>query len=225
MEEVKAVIFDCDGVLVDSEIIAARTAVSMLKPYGFEMDVQEYSKAFAGKVEEDTLRIIKNEHHIDLPDDFPSQLKLKIEYAVDHDLEPIKGAIDVISRIQQPKAVVSNSRLVRVIHSLKQASLEDYFGENLFAAEMVEKPKPDPAVYLLAASKLQVDPKNCLVIEDSISGATAAVKAGMCVIGFLGGSHIHKGHADELQKVGVFTTVRDMKDLSTKLQQLLAGYN
>lgn len=221
MKEIKAVIFDCDGVLVDSEIIASRIAVEMLKPFGFEMGVHEYARKFAGKIEDDSLHIIKTEYGIDLPEGFLSQLKLKIEYALDNDLEAIKGASDVISTIQQPKAVVSNSRLVRVIHSLKLAGLEQYFGKNLFAAEMVAKPKPDPSIYLLAASKLEIDPANCLVIEDSISGATAAVGAGMNVIGFLGGSHISEGHDVQLQKCGVFTTVENMEDLKEKLQQLL----
>lgn len=223
MEEIKAVIFDCDGVLVDSEIIASRTALSMLRPYGIEMSVPEYAKKFAGKVEEDTLHILKTDFQLDLPDDFLSKLKLKIEHALDNDLETIKGSIDVISNIHLPKAVVSNSRLVRVLHSLKLASLEDYFGKYIFSAEMVEKPKPDPAVYLLAASKLEINPTNCLVIEDSPSGATAAVKAGMHVIGFLGGSHIYEGHAEQLQQSGVFTTAKDMDDLNKKLRKLLSN--
>ena len=223
MKEIKAVIFDCDGVLVDSEILASSTALEMLKPYGVEMSIQEYARKFSGKVEEDTLQIIQAEYKVDLSDEFLSKLKLKIEHALDHDLEPIKGAAEVISNIHLPKAVVSNSRLVRVIHSLKLASLEDHFGKNVFSAEMVEKPKPDPAVYLLAAHKLQVYPENCLVIEDSPSGATAAVRAGMQVIGFLGASHIFEGHENQLKKSGVFTTVKDMEELTEKLRKTLSN--
>lgn len=223
MKEIKAVIFDCDGVLVDSEIIASSTALEMLKPYGVEMSIHEYARKFSGKVEEDTIQIIKTEYKVDLSNEFLSNLKLRIEHALDHDLEPIKGAAEVISSIHLPKAVVSNSRLVRVIHSLKLASLEEHFGKNVFSAEMVEKPKPDPAVYLLAANKLNVDPGNCLVIEDSPSGATAAVRAGMHVIGFLGASHIYEGHEIQLKKNGVFTTAKDMKDLKGKIEQLLSN--
>jgi HAD superfamily hydrolase (TIGR01509 family) len=221
MEDIKAVIFDCDGVLVDSEIIASKIVLEMIKPYGFEMDLHEYARIFAGKVERDTLDIITNEYHIELPEDFLSKLRLRIEYALDNDLESIKGTSQGISNIQQTKAVVSNSRLVRVIHSLKTASLEHFFGENLFSAEMVEKPKPDPAVYLLAAEKLGVKSKNCLVIEDSTSGVTAAVSAGMHVIGFLGGSHIYNGHEIQLQKRGAFATAKNMEDLAKLLQNLI----
>ena len=217
----EAVIFDCDGVLVDSEIIASRVALEMLKPYGFNMEQSEYARTFAGKVEEDTVEIIRSEYKIDLPSDFLSQLKLKIEYALDNELEPIEGAYDTIASIKLPKAVVSNSRLVRVIHSLKIASLDMHFGQNLFSAEMVDKPKPNPAVYLLASSKLNVNPKNCLVIEDSISGATAAINAGMQVIGFLGASHIYNGHETKLKECGVFKTAQNMADLRQIIQKLL----
>lgn len=219
--KIEAIIFDCDGVLVDSEIIASRVALEMLRPHGFDMRLEEYSRTFAGKVEADTVNIIRDEYKIDLPPDFLSKLKIKIEYALDNELEPIEGAYDTITSISLPKAVVSNSRLVRVIHSLKVASLDHLFGKKLFSAEMVERPKPDPAVYLLASSNLNVSPKNCLVIEDSISGATAAISAGMQVIGFLGASHIYNGHETRLKECGVFKTAQNMNDLRHILGNLL----
>lgn len=221
IKDIEAVIFDCDGVLVDSEIIASTISLEMLKPLGFNMGLEEYAEEFAGKVERDTLNIIQNEYKINLPQDFLSQLRLKIEHALDNDLKAIKGVYDTIQSIDLLKAVVSNSRLVRVIHSLKIAGLEGLFGENLFSSEMVEKPKPDPAIYLLSAQKLGVNPENCLVIEDSISGATAALRAGMNVIGFLGGSHIFNGHERQLKETGVFTTATDMNDLQKVIKSIL----
>src|SRR5690554_3389536 len=94
--KVEAVIFDCDGVLVDSEIIASRVALELLKPYGFDMAQSEYARIFAGKVEEDTVNIIRSQYKIDLPSDFLSRLKLKIEHALDNELEPIEGAYDTV---------------------------------------------------------------------------------------------------------------------------------
>lgn len=220
-QDIKAVIFDCDGVLVDSEIIASTIALELLKPLGFNMSLEEYAKAFAGKVERDTLNIIQNEYKITLPSEFLSQLRLKIEYALDNDLKAIKGVYDTIQSIDLPKAVVSNSRQVRVIHSLKVAGLADFFGENLFSSDMVEKPKPDPAIYLLAAQILGVRPEQCLVIEDSISGATSALRAGMNVIGFLGGSHIFNGHDSKLKETGVFATANDMNDLQKVINSII----
>lgn len=218
---IKAVIFDCDGVLVDSEIIASQVSLRMLKPYGFNMAPEDYAQAFAGKVEEDTLGIICNEYNIKLPKDFISKLRLEIEYGLDHELQPIKGAKETIANIAVTRAVVSNSRLVRVIHSLEIAGLSGFFDKRLFAAEMVAKPKPAPDVYLHAAQELGVHPSACLVIEDSISGVTAAYRAGMNVIGFLGASHIFKGHDLRLKEAGAFATAHDMEELDRVIQGIM----
>lgn len=217
---IQCVIFDCDGVLVDSEIIASQVSLRMLRPYGFHMDPKEYARSFAGKVEEDILEIIRHEYHIKLPEDFLSRLRLEIEYALDHELQPIRGVKDTIATIPVCKAVVSNSRLVRVISSLKVAGLSEFFGEHVFAAEMVEKPKPAPDVYLYAAQQLKVDPAACLVVEDSQSGVTAAHRAGMQVIGFLAASHIPEGHEQIVKKAGAFTTVAHMDELKYILQEI-----
>lgn len=220
-QPIKGIIFDCDGVLVDSEIIASKVSLKELQKYGFEMNIDDYSRKFAGKVEEDIVNIIKTEYKINLPDDFISGIRLKIDKALDHELEPIKGAKETISKIQATLAVVSNSRLHRVIHSLKIAGLTDFFEKRVYSAEMVEKPKPDPALYILASHKLNLDPKECLVVEDSFSGVTAAYKAGMNVIGFLGASHIHNGHDVKLTEAGAFTTAKNMEHLNEILHHYL----
>lgn len=219
---ISAVIFDCDGVLVDSEFIASQVSLRMLKPYGIEMKPEAYAKLFAGKVEEDIIGVIEKEYNTKLPKDFVPKLKLQIEHGLDNELQPIRSVKDTISNIQKTIGVVSNSRLVRVIHSLEVADLSSYFGKNLFAAEMVDRPKPFPDVYLHAAQKLNVDPAECLVVEDSTTGVTAAHSAGMNVIGFLGASHIYEGHDQKLINAGAFTTAKDMVSLNTLIQQILA---
>lgn len=218
--KISTIIFDCDGVLVDSEFIASQVSLRMLEPYGVQMTLQDYARLFAGKVEEDIIGVIKEEYDIALPKDYVPKLKLAIEHALDHELEAIPGVVETLSKIQQKVGVASNSRLVRVIHSLKTAGLSDIFEKNLFAAEMVDKPKPYPDVYLLAAQKMNVDPSKCLVVEDSTTGVTAAKSAGMHVIGFLGGSHIYEGHGQKLIEAGAFTTVQNMKELSALIQHI-----
>ncbi|MEQ9442382.1 MAG: HAD family phosphatase [Cyclobacteriaceae bacterium] len=220
---IQAVIFDCDGVLVDSEILASQVSLRMLKPYGFEMNPQEYARAFAGKVEADILSLISRDHHIELPDDFLAKLRLQIEHALDHDLQPIPGVQETISKIPITKAVVSNSRLARVLSSLKVAGLSDVFGKQIFSAEMVEHPKPAPDVYLLAARELGVDPAHCLVVEDSQSGVMAAHRAGMQVIGFLAASHIPEGHDRTVREEGAFATASSMKELGQMFQEIFAN--
>lgn len=218
--KISAIIFDCDGVLVDSEFIASQVSLRMLEPYGVKMTLQDYTRLFAGKVEEDIIGIIKNEYNIVLPEDYVPKLKLAIEHALDHELEAIPGVRETLSKIQKKVGVASNSRLVRVIHSLKIAGLSDIFEKNLFAAEMVAQPKPYPDVYLLAAEKLHVNPNECLVVEDSETGVTAATAAGMHVVGFLGASHIYEGHEQKLINKGAFATVNNMQELDDLLQQI-----
>lgn len=220
MKNFKCVIFDCDGVLVDSEILASKASIEMLRPYGLDMSVEEYSQYFAGKVEEDIVDIITQKYNISLPDDFISKVRLKIDYELDHNLQAISGVKDTISGIPVTCAVVSNSHLVRVIQSVKVAGLSGFFGKRLFSAEMVERPKPDPGIYLYAARQLNMDPAECLVVEDSLSGVTAAHKAGMTVVGFLGASHIREGHGENLKKAGAYTTAENMEALNELLQEI-----
>ena len=215
---VQCVIFDCDGVLVDSEILANRTALQMLQPFGFTMSWQDYGSSFAGKIEEDILRIIQEEYGIDLPPDFNVQLRRAIDHRLDHELQPIAGMKEVVAAVALPRAVVSNSRLARVAASLKMAGLAKAFGDNVFAVDLVARPKPAPDLYLYAARQLDTEPAACLVVEDSASGVTAAHRAGMPVIGFLAASHIPPGHADTLRAAGAYTTAVTAAELAEHLR-------
>ena len=218
---IQCVIFDCDGVLVDSEILAAQTVLTMLKPYGFVMDQEEYSSRFAGKVEEDTLAIVREEYQIELPDDFLDRLRSEIERHLDQDLQPITGMKEAVERLSLPKAIVSNSRSNRVIASLETTGLSGLVGDNIFAVEVVEHPKPAPDIYLYAARQLGVSPAACLVVEDSQSGVTAAHRAGMTVVGFLGAGHIPPGHQEVVKQAGAWTTVANAEELDTLFKEVL----
>lgn len=224
-QNVSCVIFDCDGVLVDSEILASQASLRMLEPYGINMTPQEYAHLYAGKKEEDILASVQKDFNINLPDDFLSKVRLEIEHSLDHDLQAIPGVVETISPLPVTKAVVSNSRLVRVISSLKVAGLTELFGKKLFAAEMVERPKPAPDVYLYAASELGVKPAECLVVEDSQSGVTAAHSAGMQVIGFLGASHIPDSHEKTVREVGAFTVASSMEELAQIFAEVFEDYH
>ena len=217
-QTVQCVIFDCDGVLVDSEILATRTSLRMLRPYGITMSVEEYSRLFAGKVEEDILRIIEQKYDVAFPPDFTARLQREITHCLDHELQPIPGMKAVIAEVALPKAVVSNSRMVRLNASLNVAGLSDFFGDHVFAVDLVVNPKPAPDLYLHAARQLGVAPAACLVVEDSLSGATAAHRAGMPVIGFLAASHIPAGHADTLTEAGAYATAATASELEGHLR-------
>lgn len=219
---IRQIIFDCDGVLVDSEIIASQTVLSMLRPHGFVMSQAEYSRLFAGKVEEDMLAIVQDEYRISLPEDFLSQLRLEIERQLDHELQPVPGMKEVLTHLMLPKAIVSNSRLVRVLASLKAAGLSGLFGDEIFAAEMVAHPKPAPDIYWYAARQLNRSPEECLVVEDSESGVRAASRAGMTVVGFLGASHLPPNHQEVAMQAGAWTTVANAQELGELITEVVA---
>ena len=219
--DIHCVIFDCDGVLVDSEVLANQTALDMLRPYGFEMSQAEYGGSFAGKTEENILAIVRDEYGIALPDDFLVQMQTAIAQRLDRDLQPIPGMRAVIASLPVPTAVVSNSSLERVKISLSTAQLSNFFSDRLFAAEMVDRPKPAPDVYQYAARQLGFAPEHCLVVEDSQSGVTAASEAGMIVIGFLAAGHIPAGHERTLRTAGATKVVPDASALQQTIDTFL----
>lgn len=197
---IKHVIFDCDGVLVDTEIVAANRVTAVLKNHGIDMSMEYYINNYTGKLLSDIYRKL-----LDLGEAEVKQLVHETDHAIYEDLVPINGMQEVVAQIPHNKSVVSNSALWQVKKALAVTSLTSYFNSQ-FSAEMVKNPKPAPDVYLLAAETNNVQPGECLVIEDSISGVQAAVSAGMKVIGFTGASHIREGHDLKLKEKGAIET-------------------
>jgi len=213
----KQLIFDCDGVLVDSEIIAAHVMVELLNHHGIPIDVPYYLNYCTGKTFSGLKKSLSDQYGVALPDDFIPQVTEDMEARVTTSLQPIDGINEVLLQLSDiPKAVVSNSDLYQVRDALRITEL-DHFFDHLFSSEQVQNAKPSPDVYLFAASELAVRPDDCLVVEDSVSGATAAIAAGMNVIGLLAGRHIVDGHVDRLRAVGVSKFAED----SGELQRLI----
>lgn len=197
----KQVIFDCDGVIVDTEIVAAEVMTNAFTKYNINIEVNDYIRRYTGKIITSIFESLippQELKNIDIAA-FSNQCDVDIY----NQLRPVKGMKDVILNLSMPLAVVSNSRLWQVKKAIKHVSLEGIFHDNLFSSEMVTRPKPWPDLYLHAAIALGVEPKECIVIEDSESGVKAAVSAGMTVIGFTGASHILDGHAERLKELGV----------------------
>ncbi|MES2733060.1 MAG: HAD family hydrolase [Bacteroidota bacterium] len=217
----KYILFDCDGVLVDSEIIAANVLIRLLKPFGFEMSLKPFMQQFAGMKDNEILSHISEKHSIQLPAYFLHQLEGAIDDTLKEELQAIHGVQLALHTIQLPKAVVSNSPLERVENSLRVAKISHCFDERIFTADMAGKPKPHPDVYLYALKKLGLQPDETIVVEDSPTGVTAAHSAGLKVIGFTGASHIMEGHADKLIACGASLIVARMEDLSQALHTLM----
>jgi HAD superfamily hydrolase (TIGR01509 family) len=206
-------ICDCDGVLVDSEVIADRVIVETLSATFPGVDFESVAKTAFGQQTSRFLAGLETQFGIEMPADFLDTIDHNIEAELARSLGPIVGVRDALSRVTLPAAVVSNSHMARVTASVRRAGLADIFGPRVFSAEQVARPKPFPDVYLYAARQLGVEPARCVVVEDSVSGLNAARAAGMKTIAFVGASHIPDGYADVLRGMGVTRIIERMEQL------------
>lgn len=216
-------ICDCDGVLVDSEVIADRVLLDTLSAAFPHIDFEAAAKTAFGQQTSRFLAGLETRYGITMPGDFLETIEHNIEVSLTQSLAPIAGVRDALLKVSLPAAVVSNSRLARVRNSLKRAALTEIFGERVFSAEQVARPKPYPDVYLHAASTLGVSPDRCVVVEDSVSGLNAARAAGMKTIAFVGASHIPDDYADALRAMGITRIMRRMDELPSLVAAGLRG--
>jgi HAD superfamily hydrolase (TIGR01509 family) len=214
------IIFDCDGVLIDSELLANRSEVEFLKSFGIEFDLSDYMTRFMGKNTKDVLEGIEDFHGVKLSEDFWESVEENTFKIFQTKLKPTTGIFEFLDSIDKAKCVASSSSLNRLDMTLKVTELFDRFSPYIFSSEQVDRGKPAPDLFLFAAEQMQVHPDQCLVIEDSLSGVRAGVAAGMTVLGYTGGSHIQPGHQAKLLSEGATKVFSDMSQLSTWLEKL-----
>lgn len=212
------IIFDCDGVLVDSELIDARIRSECLIAAGFQVTPEELANdpgvSGARLLEKLERRFGR------LPDDFMQTTRTRIMRTFTDELRAIEGVSELLGSLDFPVCVASNSHIDRLRHSLAVTGLSQFFEPYLFSAIMVPQGKPAPDLFLLAASRLSASPAACLVVEDSIHGVLAARAAGMEVVGFCGASHCPDGHADGLREAGCTEVFARMIQLGDFLKTL-----
>jgi HAD superfamily hydrolase (TIGR01509 family) len=182
------IIFDCDGVLVDSEMLSCYCLSRVLAGYGIGLDPEQVLDLFLGR----SVTAVREHYQAlgqMLPEQFAAELKAGVRAAFLSGLCPIEGVNAVLTDLQIPHCVASSSDADRVSFSLSLTGLAPHFDARLYTSQMVERGKPAPDLFLYAAEKMQADPRRTLVIEDSVSGVTAGKAAGMTVWGFVGGSH------------------------------------
>ncbi len=217
----KLMIFDCDGVLVDREVLAAKAVCETLKDCGINLDVDQAITRYVGLNLVSTMNMIEAEFDRTLPIDFADQIHADTDAVMVSKLNEIPGISTALSQINGPRCVASSSSLRGIRRSLRVTILLHHFAEEtIFSAEMVDNGKPAPDLFLYAAYKMGVPAQDCIVIEDSIPGVTGAVAAGMKVIGFTGGSHIRDGHNERLRAAGaqiVFDNMRSLPDILSDL--------
>ncbi len=210
---IELVIFDCDGVLVDSEIISCRTHADVLTRHGYPIDAEQVFQRFLGRSTRQANLEIEAELGRSLPDAYHGDLQDELFRSFDADLQAVPHIHDVLDAVLQPVCVASSGSQQRMRVSLGRARLYDHFAPNIFSASQVVHGKPAPDLFLFAASEMRVAPARCLVVEDSVAGITGAVAAGMTVFGFCGGSHCRPGHSETLRAAGADLTFGDMRQL------------
>ena len=211
------IIFDCDGVLVDSEVIANRVMAALLSQHGYPVTAAECQDRFVGHTILGVIDMVA-EAGVTLPDDFEDQLIARDHAAFAKDLQPVAGVQVTLERLHdRPKCVASSGRMEKIRNSLTTTGLLKYLDPHLFSARNVAQPKPAPDIFFHAASRINTDPSQCTVIEDTPVGVEGAKRAGMRVFGFIGASHRVPDDAGMLRAAGADMIFDDM----TQLPQML----
>ena len=214
------VIFDCNGVLVDSEAIAATVAAQELTRVGFAVSPEIVARFFAGRRSADMLADIEAATKRKLPENFATTLASATLRRLRTELRPTPHIAHALTWLRGPKSVASSSPLDRVRVSLDACSLLRFFDPYLFSANDVARGKPAPDLFLHVAAKMRVKPQDCIVVEDSPAGVAAAYGAGMMPIGFVGGSHSAPNLGAQLTTAGARAVIADMRALKSTVVAL-----
>lgn len=214
------VIFDCNGVLVDSEAIASAVLAEAFASVGVTVSPQTVARRFHGRRPADIFDAVEAATGITLPADFPAWVAERTLQRMRAELRPIAHAARALTWVRGPKAVASSAPFERIRTSLEVTGLLGFFSERLFSASGVRRGKPAPDLFLHAAARLQVDPADCIVVEDSAAGVTAAAAAGMTPIGFVGGSDAPGRLAEDLGRAGARTVIADLRALHGTIVEL-----
>lgn len=189
LSETDLVIFDCDGVLVDSEPISASVLIAELGALGLTITSDYVRDHFLGRSFPTVARNIRESFAIALPEDFEMRYRSSLLARFATELKPTEGVEMLLSRLRPARCVATSSSRPRVTRSLEIAGLAPFFGDDVFTASQVERGKPAPDLFLFAAERMGVTPERTLVIEDSRPGVEAALAAGMAVMVYAGGGH------------------------------------
>lgn len=215
-----AVLFDCDGVLVDSEPITNRVLVEMLGELGWVLTAEESMRIFVGKAVKDEAAQIEANTGFKITSEWLSGFWVRRNAALDRDLVEIPGAPLAVRALHKALdgriACASGADRGKVVLQLEKIGVLDAFEGRIFSGHETPRSKPFPDVYLAAAKALGVDPTRCAVIEDTVTGATAGVAAGATVFGYSPGGLSHSG-ADALRAAGVTQVFTDMAELPVVL--------
>jgi len=209
----KCIIFDCDGVLVDSESISAKVFREMASELGCNLDFETVRKQITGTSMKENLKFFADCVGHALPDDFEAEFRRRSYEAFKTELKPVKGIHSLLEKITVPYCTASSGPQKKIRLNLTTTNLIDKFDDNIFSSYDIGSWKPEPGIYLHAAKQMGFQPNECAVIEDSLTGVKAAKAGGFDVFGFT-----RKGKEEALKKLGA-TVFFDMNELDNLLQK------
>jgi HAD superfamily hydrolase (TIGR01509 family) len=208
------VLFDCDGVLIDSEAIACRVEMEVLGEIGHPITAEAFQRRFVGTSRQFSLQALAEDWGKPLPADYVDRVRMRLEESFRTGLRAVEGMPALVSSIGNQCAVASSSSKSRLALTLALTGYDSMFGDRVFSAEQVRAGKPAPDLFLFAAARIGISPHDCVVVEDSAFGVMAARAAGMGVIGFTAGAHCLPGHARMLIEAGADHVAADAITLS-----------
>jgi len=221
---ISAVIFDCDGVLVDSEVLAHEVETEVLTSVGLHYDPHDFKARFMGLSDKAFLAALEADGVARLGRSIIAEIRGRLEtgyrQAIKERLVEVPGALAVIKTVRHTKAVASSSTSKGLEEKLRKVGHWDHFAPHVYSSEHVARSKPAPDLFLHAAGALRVEPAHCLVIEDSVMGVRAAKAAGMRVWGFVGGGHNDDHSRATLTDIGVDRIVEDWRQAGSLLASL-----
>ncbi|EPE93903.1 HAD family hydrolase [Rhizobium grahamii] len=211
------VIFDCDGVLIDSEKLATQIDADELARNGFPTTFEDVVRRYTGLSAATMRRMVEGEWGRPLPSDFEEVVAARIKEKYLTELEAIDGIAELLGQIAVPRCVASSSAPEKLRLGLERTGLWPLLEPHVFSTVMVSKGKPAPDLFLFAADRMGADPARTVVVEDSIAGVQAGVAAGMTVIGFTAGGHCLDDHDERLLSVGASVITRSAAQLKALL--------
>lgn len=190
MNQVECVLFDCDGTLVDSEVLCSKAYVHMFAHYGIELALEEVFKKYKGIKLYEIIELVNAEHGVNLPaSDLEPIFRQEVARLFDAELQPIAGARELLAQMIAPMCTVSNGPVSKMQHSLGLTDMLSYFDDRLFSGYDIQRWKPDPAIVFHAAQQMQVPVDRCILVDDSVAGAQAGIAAGIPVFYFCADPH------------------------------------
>lgn len=214
------IIFDCDDVLVDSESIATVIYAELLTAAGCPITAADLIRGDIGQVRAAIWQVIADERGTTWPEGLPKRADALLPERIETDLRPVRGIAAAPAGLPGKKAAASSPALPKLRLSPERCGLTGFFDPRIFSASQVARGKPFPDVFLFAAAQSGEDPKRCIVVEDSVAGITAALAAGMRVVGFTGGLHSYPEHAGQLAAAGAGRVFPDPRALAGFLAAL-----